>query len=150
VTWDVRGDGAGGGGASKFFAKPAFQTALTPPDGARDVHDVALMSDDTDTNGGYFVFFRALWRRGWGGTSFAAPEWAGFLALLEQQRGGTIPSPLITLYQLAQTSQYDSVFHDIAKGCNGFREVHGYCATVGYDQASGLGTPIGASLAASY
>ena len=150
VTWEVHGDGASGGGASKFFAKPAFQTALTPPDGVRDVPDVSSMSDDTDANGGYFVFFRALWRKGWGGTSFAAPEWAGYLALIAQQHGGTISSPLMTLYQLAGSGQYSSLFHDITAGCNGFREVHGYCATIGYDQASGLGSFIGANLAGAY
>jgi subtilase family serine protease len=150
VTWDVRGDGAGGGGASRVFPKPAFQVQSTPNDGARDVPDVSLMSDDSDTNGGYFVFFRALWRRGWGGTSFAAPEWAGFLALLAQQEGGAIQSPLETLYGLAGTQSYGSLFHDVTKGCNGFRHVTGFCATPGYDQASGLGSFVGANLASAY
>jgi kumamolisin len=150
VTWQVRGDGAGGGGASRVFPKPYFQEQLTPNDGARDVPDVSLMADDADSNGGYFVFFRALWRRGWGGTSFAAPEWAGFLALIAQSQGGEIASPIQTLYGLAATPSYGSLFHDITVGCNGFRHVTGYCATTGYDQASGLGSFVGANLAAAY
>jgi kumamolisin len=150
VTWEVRGDGAGGGGASKVFPKPYFQEQLTPNDGARDVPDVSLMADDADSNGGYFVFFRAEWRRGWGGTSFAAPEWAGFLALTAQSQGGEIASPIQTLYRIAATPSYDSSFHDITKGCNGFGHVLGYCATTGYDQASGLGSFVGVNLAAAF
>jgi subtilase family serine protease len=150
VTWDVVGDGAGGGGKSTLFAKPRFQNALTPADHVRDVPDVALMSDDFDHNGGYVVAFEGVWQNGWGGTSFAAPMWAGFLALAEQKHHGTITKPLVRLYALANTAKYGTYFHDVASGCNGFHKVQGYCAGHGYDLATGLGSFIGAGLEAAY
>jgi kumamolisin len=148
VTWDK--GGASGGGASIEFSKPNFQTALTPKDGARDVPDVALMADDYDVNGGYLIYYRGDWQSGWGGTSFASPMWAGFFSLIAQAQGGTIPSPLVTLYQLGGTTSYGSLFHDITKGCNTYRNVQGYCAAKGYDQTTGLGSFIGSSLEAAY
>lgn len=150
VTWGTKGDGASGGGTSVLFAKPSYQSALTPNDGARDVPDVALMADDSDPNGGYIIYYRGQWESGWGGTSFAAPMWAGFLALLAQEKGGTISSPLDRLYALAGTSSYVKIFHDITAGCNSFDNVPGYCAAAGYDQTTGLGSFDGANLYNAY
>lgn len=62
-----------------------------------------------------------------GGTSFAAPEWAAFLAL-----------------------EYRSLFHDIRSGCNGIDGVHPYCARAGYDEVTGLGSFIGSALQRAY
>jgi kumamolisin len=150
VTWGVKGDGASGGGRSILFAKPPFQQQFTPADGARDVPDVALMADDYDPNGAYLIYFKGRWENGWGGTSFAAPMWAGFLALLAQERGGTIASPLTRLYQLGGDASYGALYHDITSGCNAFRHVPGYCALPGYDQTTGLGSFDGANLAGAY
>jgi kumamolisin len=153
VTWDTPGSyaGAGGGGRSILFKKPAYQRALTPHDGNRDVPDVALMSDWNDVHGAYFIYYHGAWISQWGGTSFATPEWAAFLALV-QQRYGTkkIGSPLMRFYALAATRHYDALFHDITSGCNGLNNVPGYCAHEGYDNATGLGSFIGAPLEAAY
>jgi kumamolisin len=77
----------------------------------------------------------------YGGTSFAAPMWAGYLALVNQQAGasGRSTAGFInpTLYNIGWSSSYDTDMHDITSGSNG------YSATVGYDLATGWGSPNG-------
>jgi len=80
----------------------------------------------------------------YGGTSFAAPMWAGYLALTNQQaasNGDAAPGFINpTIYPLGLASGYDSEFHDITSGSNGFP------AVTGYDLASGWGSPNGSGL----
>jgi subtilase family serine protease len=80
----------------------------------------------------------------YGGTSFAAPMWAGYLALANQQAVANGQPTLgfinPTLYDIGLSSAYDTDFHDITSGSNGFS------ATVGYDLATGWGSPNGANL----
>ena len=161
-TCNSEGGGAGGGGVSIDYAKPSFQKALVPSGTMREVPDVALMADDCDSpsgtsvcdsgaNGGYWVYFEGSWQNGWGGTSFAAPEWGAFLGLIQQRYGSTaIASPLVRLYALGGSSSYHSYFHDVTSGCNTYDGVTGFCAASGYDEASGLGSFIGSALEAAY
>ncbi|MGD0346004.1 MAG: S53 family peptidase [Terracidiphilus sp.] len=80
----------------------------------------------------------------YGGTSFAAPLWAGYLALVNQQRASNGNGPLgfinPTLYTIGTGSSYTANFHDITSGSNG------YSATAGYDLATGWGSPNGTTL----
>jgi len=80
----------------------------------------------------------------YGGTSFAAPMWAGYMALVNQQAvaNGTGLVGFInpTLYAIGNSGSYPTDFHDIASGSNG------YSATTGYDLATGWGSPNGANL----
>lgn len=81
----------------------------------------------------------------YGGTSFAAPMWAGYLALANQQalqNGAATTLGFINpaLYTIGLGSTYDTDFHDITSGSNG------YSATVGYDLATGWGSPNGPAL----
>ncbi len=80
----------------------------------------------------------------YGGTSFAAPMWAGYLALTNQQaatNGDPAPGFINpTIYPLGLGSTYDADFHDITSGSNGFS------AVTGYDLASGWGSPNGSGL----
>jgi len=75
----------------------------------------------------------------YGGTSFAAPMFAGYLALTNQQAvaHGDKPPGFInpTIYPLGLGSGYHTDFHDITVGTNGFP------ATKGYDLATGWGSP---------
>jgi subtilase family serine protease len=75
----------------------------------------------------------------YGGTSFAAPMFAGYLALTNEQAKtkGDKPPGFInpTIYPLALGKGYSTLFHDITSGNNGFP------ATKGYDLDSGWGTP---------
>ena len=81
---------------------------------------------------------------GWGGTSFATPMWAGFMALVNQQAVAnghpTLGFVNPTIYALGVGTDYDTLFHDITKGNNG------YPAVKGYDLATGWGSPKGAAL----
>ncbi len=76
----------------------------------------------------------------YGGTSFAAPMWAGYLALVNQQlaANGKGPAGFInpTIYQQNVGSTYATNFHDITSGTSG-----SYSAVMGYDLVTGWGSP---------
>jgi kumamolisin len=154
-TNGVDSNGAGGGGRSVLYAKPSYQTALTPKDGRRDVPDVSLLSDDV--NDGLFIYQGGL-SGGNGGTSEAAPQWAGLLAIVEQRRANykSVVDPHVRLYQLALKSRA-SYFHDVLTGNNGvpacagdIAVFPGYNAQPGFDLATGLGSFIARPLVGSY
>jgi len=81
----------------------------------------------------------------YGGTSFAAPMWAAYIALANEQlvNNGDKTLGFIdpTLYPLALSSSYAADFHDITSGTSG-----SYSAEVGYDLVTGWGSPNGAAL----
>ncbi len=80
----------------------------------------------------------------YGGTSFAAPMWAGYLALANQQaksNGDTIGFINPIIYPDALTSSYGTLFHDVTSGSCGT-----YSAVTGYDLCTGWGSPNGAGL----
>ncbi len=117
-----------GGGVSQVFARPAFQSGCGVPAGTRRlVPDVAL---EADTSPGNYVAENGSW---WivGGTSDAAPQWAGLAAELAQQSGGPLGNPGALLYGLCGTA----ALHDVTSGSNG-----DYSAGVGYDLVTGLGS----------
>jgi kumamolisin len=76
----------------------------------------------------------------YGGTSFAAPMWAGFIALVNQQLAEngktTIGFLNPTIYAENVTSVYATDFHDITSGTSG-----SYSAVTGYDLVTGWGSP---------
>jgi subtilase family serine protease len=75
----------------------------------------------------------------YGGTSFATPMWAGYLALANQQaaaNGDTIGFINPILYPAALTSSYGTYFHDITSGSCGT-----YSGITGYDLCTGWGSP---------
>jgi kumamolisin len=75
----------------------------------------------------------------YGGTSFATPMWAGYLALANQQaaaNGDTIGFINPILYPAALTSSYGTYFHDVTSGSCGT-----YSAITGYDLCTGWGSP---------
>lgn len=80
-----------------------------------------------------------------GGTSYAAPQWAGYIAMANQQsiaHGGSALGFLNpALYAIGVGSSYDSDFHDIVSGSNG-----GFKSVTGYDLVTGWGSPNGANL----
>jgi kumamolisin len=75
----------------------------------------------------------------YGGTSFATPMWAGYLALANEQaaaNGDTIGYINPIIYPAALTSSYGTYFHDITSGSCGT-----YSGITGYDLCSGWGSP---------
>ncbi len=81
----------------------------------------------------------------YGGTSFATPMWAGYIALVNQQLAAngdpTIGFINPTIYMQNVTSSYATDFHDITSGTSG-----SYSAEVGYDLVTGWGSPNGTGL----
>jgi subtilase family serine protease len=81
----------------------------------------------------------------YGGTSFAAPMWAGYLALVNQQLAANGDSTLgfinPYLYSFGVSSSYHTDFHDITSGKSG-----SYSAVTGYDLVTGWGSPNGQGL----
>ena len=163
------GLGSGGGGVSTFTSRPSWQTGVTgiPSGTFRFVPDISLSS--SPNNAGYlFCSSDTLTRvtgsctNGFrdssnvnltvaGGTSFAAPIFAGMLAIINDKLNSTGQGVInSTLYTLAANSAtYASAFHDITTGGNqctagtticSTAGASQYPATSGYDEASGLGS----------
>ena len=137
----------GGGGISPDkFAIPSWQTATAS--GCSKCSKTYRNAPDVSANANYTFYVCAdqttCTANDYGGTSFAAPMWAGYLALANQQslaNGGTTLGFINpTLYTIGLGSSYTSDFHDITGGSNG------YAATTGYDLATGWGSPNGAAL----
>ena len=130
-----------GGGISKYYSQPSYQKGVvTQSSTARTVPDVAM---DADPNSGVPVYDNydngasSPWLQV-GGTSLAAPMWAGVIAIANQGRvlngAGTLNGQADTLPKLY--SLPSSNFHDVTTGNNG------YAAKAGYDLVTGLGSPI--------
>jgi hypothetical protein len=125
--------GSSGGGASTVFGRPGWQVGEGVPAGAmRLVPDVASSADPN--KGAYVVFNGAA--TGVGGTSWSAPTWAGFCALLSQSRSSAGLGPIGLLNPKIYPLVGSACFHDITIGTNG-----DYAAGPGYDECTGLGTP---------
>ena len=104
------------GGTCKGHAKPAWQKGAigNPADGVRDVPDVAMFAANGIWNHYYLLCFSdpkngggpctsnpASWPAGGGGTSYAAPIFAGVQALVNQKMGARQGNPAPVLYTLA-------------------------------------------------
>jgi kumamolisin len=137
----------GGGGISpNKFAIPSWQTAAAA--GCSSCSKTYRNGPDVSANANFTFYVCAdqttCTANDYGGTSFAAPMWAGYLALANQQEfantGKTLGFINPALYTIGLSSSYDTDFHDITSGSNG------YSATTGYDLATGWGSPNGANL----
>ena len=123
-----------GGGKSIFFNRPSWQKGAGVPAGTkRLVPDVSLAADPD--KGAFLVFQGDNVQIG--GTSWSAPVWAGFCALMNEARAKAgkpfLPflNPLI--YPLLGTAS----FRDVTSGNNG-----AFTAGPGYDMVTGIGVPI--------
>ncbi|MDQ6660342.1 MAG: protease pro-enzyme activation domain-containing protein, partial [Chloroflexota bacterium] len=136
----------GGGGISSVFPQPSWQTGPGVKNqysnGNRQVPDV---SADADPATGYAVYCTVITAgcTGWlvvGGTSAAAPLWAGSTAMmneyLQKQGKSRMGFANPALYGLENASQPYVPFHDVTSGTNLY-----YPATANYDEASGWGSP---------
>jgi subtilase family serine protease len=148
----------GGGGVSQVWAIQSWQagsfSTKTNPQGstvARNVPDVSLYGD-FDT-GGYDIYITTGlgpngvpgWN-GFNGTSASTPLWAGFTAVVNQERLAN-DQPLIgfadpAIYAAAESSFYSSAFHDVNDGSNNGV----YNAVDRYDNSTGWGSLNGANM----
>ena len=145
---------AGGGGVSSVYSIPTWQKwiNMTTNQGSttmRNIPDVSLTADNIYIIGDSSVISDE------GGTSAAAPLWAGFMALVNQQTLANKGTPVgfinPTIYGLAQSANYTNIFHDIVTG-NNTNNVNTtlYSAVPGYDLATGLGTPNGSNFITAF
>lgn len=124
---------AGGGGKSIFFGRPAWQRgAGVPPGNERLVPDVSSTADPSE--GAFLVFHRRVVQIG--GTSWSAPVWAGFCALINEARTSAGKSPLPFLNPIIYPLTGTACFRDIRTGSNG-----AFDAGRGYDLVTGIGVP---------
>jgi kumamolisin len=137
----------GGGGISPDkFAIPSWQ--VTAANGCSSCSKTYRNGPDVSANANFTFYVCAdqttCTENEYGGTSFAAPMWAGYLALVNQQAvangNHTVGFINPSLYTIGEGSNYDTDFHDVTSGSNG------YSATVGYDLATGWGSPNGSGL----
>jgi kumamolisin len=151
VVWHVGPNEGTGGGISRVFPVPNYQSnagvpnAKNPPGRlGRGVPDVA---GDAAQESGYRIlcdghFFPDPTARPplppIGGTSAVAPLWSGLLALVNQGLGRNVGFINPAFYQLSPAS---GAFTDITTGNNG-----DYQAGPGWDPCTGLGVPNGQRL----
>ena len=134
------GCGSGGGGLSQNWSRPSWQvgpgTTNSFSNGKREVPDVSL---DADPNTGYDFIYQGT-AFSVGGTSAAAPTWAGYAALYNQyartQNRPRLGFANPALYGLANSSALGTSFHDVTVGTN-----ITYPATAAFDLATGWGSP---------
>ena len=162
--------GAGGGGVSSTWCMPAYQDQSAIPGLISSVsvpsasvkgascpagsymREMPDLSADADIATGYVVYWNGSWS-GNGGTSAAAPLVAAGAALVDSSPfcadygsgdPGLLPEGLYAVASLG-SPYYGLAFYDITTGDNDWipsRYSGGlYRAMVGYDMASGLGSP---------
>jgi kumamolisin len=113
-----------------------WQTGNGEPNGNRRlVPDVSLAADP---NTGALIFFQGQVQQ-IGGTSWSAPTWAGFCALINSARAQASKPPLGFLNPLIYPLNGTSSFRDITTGSNGPRRQ--FDAGPGYDLVTGIGVP---------
>ena len=154
TVWNWGGGSGSSGGVSSYYAIPSWQTgiSMTANLGSttqRNIPDVAMVADSV------FTYDSGGLPDQLGGTSCAAPLWAGFTALVNQQAAnlGQPPAGLINaaVYAIGKGQNagytYAACFHDTTAGNNfWYDSPNKYPAVAGYDLCTGWGTPNGVSL----
>lgn len=121
-----------GGGFSSVFTAPKWQNPYGYNSTMRGVPDVSLDANKqtgvvvVDDNFNFTV----------GGTSIAAPMWAGMIAILDQVDGRSLGFINPLLYQISKTDYYGKALNSVSTGNNGY-----YKANYGWNPVTGLGTP---------
>ncbi len=146
-------DSGGGYYASAGYAIPTWQqtsgviTSTNKGSASyRNAPDIAAEAnfDNSTADDGQF-------ETGYGGTSYATPRLAGYIALANQQAlangKGTLGFINPTLYTLGLGSSKATVYHDITSGSNPASKGSGsFTAVAGYDLVTGWGSPNGPGL----
>jgi subtilase family serine protease len=156
VVWNWGDQTSSSGGISSYYFIPKWQTNVSNmaarggSTSHRNIPDVAANADNV-----YEIYDNGRdpsYYDGNGGTSCAAPLWAGFMALVNQRsaaNGGKSAAGLIApaLYAIAAGSNYALCFHDVTSGNNTWSSSPSlFYATANYDLCTGLGTMNGTNL----
>jgi hypothetical protein len=145
------GNGTGSsGGVGSHYGIPGYQTgvSMAANQGSttmRNIPDVALTGDNV------YVLYGNGKTHTAGGTSCAAPLWAGFTALVNEQAAqlGRAPVGFLNpaLYAIGKSADYGSCFRDITTGDNfSSSSPTKFAAVPGFDLCTGWGTPNGVNL----
>ena len=145
----------GSGGESLIFPKPSYQSTAVPGvpnDGVRDIPDISLFAANGFWNHFYLECMSNTAEGGvpcdfsnpadflgsaFGGTSFAAPDFAGIAALVAEADGGRVGNMAPRLYGIAALQYADSVLKKSCLATNG-NAVSAAC--VFYDETAGDNT----------
>jgi subtilase family serine protease len=144
-----RGTGSSGG-ISTTYGIPSWQQSVSMAQNQgsttmRNVPDVALTADNIYTT------YNSGSAGSVGGTSAAAPLWAAFTALVNQQAASAGHAPVgflnPALYTIGTGPNYGACFLDTTTGNNTSRNSRNkFFAVAGYDLCTGWGTPNGTNL----
>jgi uncharacterized repeat protein (TIGR01451 family) len=144
------GTAASSGGISTTYSIPSWQAPVSMASNQgnstqRNIPDVALTADAV------YVIYDSGSSGYFGGTSCAAPLWAGFTALVNEQAvsGGnpTVGFLNPALYAIGTGPNYLADFHDITTGNNTNPSSPVlFTAVAGFDLCTGWGTPNGSNL----
>ena len=135
--------GGSGGGYLSGTAIPGWQTVGNVINSSN--HGSTTLRNSPDLALAAWNFIGVNHGAAWygGGTSFAAPIFAGYVALLNQhsqEEGiGRMGWANSLLYAVGTNSGYASGFHDITSGSNGFPAVPGYDLVTGWGSPNGPG-----------
>ena len=154
TAWNSYGAGSGGGISPDDIPIASWQSGVANSSNGgsatlRNVPDVAMEGDFDN-----YLCANNYCDGGWAGTSFAAPRWAGFMALVNQQavEAGTASTGGVgfinpNLYSIGEGSSYNSDMNDIVSGNNDTEnQPVWYSAVAGYDLVTGWGSPAGQPL----
>jgi kumamolisin len=138
---------SGGGISPNGIPIPSYQKTpgviTTANKGSKTYRNSPDVAAEANTDN--YICYDGTCAGGWGGTSFAAPRWAGYLALVNQQAAANKLGPAgfinPTIYPIGLGSNYGANFHDVTSGSNGT-----YSAVKGYDLVTGWGSPNGTVL----
>jgi subtilase family serine protease len=147
TAWNVPSSagGAGGGGFSRLFPRPAYQDGIAGIGAARGVPDVAAQADYRTGMAIAFSGGGHDYLLGGGGVSAAAPLWAAVIALADQYAGRDLGFVNPALYRIGRSASYHQAFHDVTTGTNTVKSptqtITGYQAAPGWDPVTGWGSP---------
>lgn len=140
---------SGGGISPDGIAIPAWQQLAGVINSSNQGSTTLRNGPDVAANANYTFYVcadqTACTANEYGGTSFAAPMWAAYIALVNQQLAANGAGPVgfinPAIYSIGIGPTYGSAFHDITSGTSG-----SYSAVVGYDLVTGWGSPNGTGL----
>lgn len=131
---------SGGGVSPDSIPIPSWQT---PVDTCSGCSKTLRNGPDVSANANFTFYVCAdqttCTANTYGGTSFAAPMWAGYLALANQQaaaNGTSIGFINPIIYPAGEGSSHATYFHDITSGSCGT-----FSAATGFDLCTGWGSP---------
>lgn len=136
---------AGSGGVSSLYAIPPYQQGLAGISSTtmRNEPDISMPAEDAGImeNGSWTAL---------SGTSWSAPEYSALMAeVYEYCKAGTgIVNPVAIPYYVFAHNPAPSAFIDVTSGNDTFANTSpSYTAAAGYDDASGIGVPLGQAFA---